>query len=78
MEKENKYDDGHKHIWSEGKCLTVCTLCGIGKTVHEERLMKDGLEYRRLKEMINNISRNQKNLDSKFIKIINDNFWELT
>ena len=45
---EHTYNDGHAHDWfSPLGAPERCALCGIGKSVHEDRLMEDGLKWRK-------------------------------
>lgn len=44
---EHIYNDGHEHDWfSPLGAPERCALCGIGKSVHEDKLMEDGLKWR--------------------------------
>ena len=42
-----KYKDGHEHQWVSALGAPLrCYLCGVGKSIHEGKLMEDGEKWR--------------------------------
>ena len=54
MDWINKYDDGHEHEFdfSPFGAPVRCSLCGVGKDIHEYKLIKDGKKYRKIKGIL--------------------------